>query len=261
MAQAVGADTTALRGFYGHVLSRQALHDDKVWPYPELDHLAASGIVVNDRGGVRGVDWRFNAWGGLQGGLYFPWDRDDAVAQKIIEIEGCERYRAPFVLEGGSIHVDGQGTLITTKVTIGYDAPWRQVQSMLLIAADRNDREIWADHRARLEPRIPFIGKRAQLPGRRAHHCRCLTRSRRMPNCSPTSCGKRGIFGSRDCPGPTSSKPSPSTGEGKGGGGKDNKYCSAFLFSPPLYPLPQGEGRRVVGQARWEILNESVLCG
>ena len=61
MAQAVGADTTALRGFYGHVLSRQALHDDKVWPYPELDHLAASGIVVNDQGervldeGGRGV--------------------------------------------------------------------------------------------------------------------------------------------------------------------------------------------------------------
>jgi agmatine deiminase len=72
-------------------------------------------FVVNDRGGMRGVDWEFNAWGGLQGGLYFPWDRDDAVAQKVIEIEGCDRYRAPFVLEGGSIHVDGQGTLITTE--------------------------------------------------------------------------------------------------------------------------------------------------
>jgi agmatine deiminase len=72
-------------------------------------------FVVNDRGGIRGVDWEFNAWGGLQGGLYFPWDRDDAVAQKVIEIEGRERYRAPFVLEGGSIHVDGQGTLITTE--------------------------------------------------------------------------------------------------------------------------------------------------
>jgi agmatine deiminase len=72
-------------------------------------------FVVNDRGGLRGVDWQFNAWGGVQGGLYFPWDRDDAVAQKVIEIEGCDRYRAPFVLEGGSIHVDGQGTLITTE--------------------------------------------------------------------------------------------------------------------------------------------------
>jgi len=72
-------------------------------------------FVVNGRGGLRGVDWMFNAWGGLDGGIYFPWDRDEAVAQKVIEIEGCDRYRAPFVLEGGSIHVDGQGTLITTE--------------------------------------------------------------------------------------------------------------------------------------------------
>ena len=72
-------------------------------------------FVVDDRGGVRGVDWQFNAWGGLDGGLYFPWDRDDAVAQKVLEIEGRDRYRAPFVLEGGAIHVDGQGTLITTE--------------------------------------------------------------------------------------------------------------------------------------------------
>jgi agmatine deiminase len=72
-------------------------------------------FVVNDRGGVRGVDWMFNAWGGLHGGLYFPWDRDEAVAQKVLEIEGRDRYRAPFVLEGGGIHVDGQGTCITTE--------------------------------------------------------------------------------------------------------------------------------------------------
>jgi agmatine deiminase len=72
-------------------------------------------FVVNDRGGVRGVDWQFNAWGGLDGGLYFPWDRDDAVAQKVLEIEGRDRFRAPFVLEGGAIHVDGQGTLVTTE--------------------------------------------------------------------------------------------------------------------------------------------------
>jgi agmatine deiminase len=72
-------------------------------------------FVVNDRGGIRGIDWQFNAWGGLQGGLYFPWDRDAAVAQKVIESEGCDRYHAPFILEGGSIHVDGQGTLLTTE--------------------------------------------------------------------------------------------------------------------------------------------------
>jgi len=72
-------------------------------------------FVVNARGGLRGIDWEFNAWGGFDGGLYFPWDRDEAVAQKVLEVEGCERYRAPLILEGGSIHVDGQGTVITTE--------------------------------------------------------------------------------------------------------------------------------------------------
>jgi agmatine deiminase len=63
----------------------------------------------------RGVDWVFNAWGGLDGGLYFPWDHDDLVAAKVCELEGAYRYRAPLVLEGGSIHVDGEGTCITTE--------------------------------------------------------------------------------------------------------------------------------------------------
>ena len=72
-------------------------------------------FVVDGRGGVRGVDWDFNAWGGLAGGLYFPWDLDDAVPQKVLEIEGLDRYKPHLVLEGGSIHVDGEGTLITTE--------------------------------------------------------------------------------------------------------------------------------------------------
>ncbi|ATH84066.1 agmatine deiminase [Ectopseudomonas mendocina] len=73
-------------------------------------------FVINGRGEVRGVDWTFNAWGGFDGGLYWPWQRDDQVARKILEIEGCKRYRTEgFVLEGGSIHVDGEGTLITTE--------------------------------------------------------------------------------------------------------------------------------------------------
>lgn len=71
--------------------------------------------VVNDRGAVRGVDWHFNAWGGLNGGLYFPWDQDELVARKVLEIEGLARYRAPIVNEGGAIHVDGEGTALVTE--------------------------------------------------------------------------------------------------------------------------------------------------
>jgi agmatine deiminase len=72
-------------------------------------------FVTDPDGGRRGVDWRFNAWGGLDGGLYSPWDRDDRVARKVLEIEGADRYAGPVVLEGGSIHVDGEGTVLTTE--------------------------------------------------------------------------------------------------------------------------------------------------
>jgi agmatine deiminase len=47
--------------------------------------------------------------------LYFPWDQDDLVAAKVLEIERLERYRAPLVNEGGAIHVDGQGTALVTE--------------------------------------------------------------------------------------------------------------------------------------------------
>ncbi|CAG23764.1 hypothetical protein PBPRB1916 [Photobacterium profundum SS9] len=54
-------------------------------------------------------------WGRLVDGLYSPWDKDDAVARKVCETLGDDSYRAPIVLEGGSIHVDGEGTLYTTE--------------------------------------------------------------------------------------------------------------------------------------------------
>jgi agmatine deiminase len=72
-------------------------------------------FVVNGRGILRGVDWHFNAWGGLNGGLYFPWDQDDLVARKVLEIESRERYRAPIINEGGALHVDGEGTVLVTE--------------------------------------------------------------------------------------------------------------------------------------------------
>ena len=73
-------------------------------------------FLVNDKGNKRAVDWCFNAWGGLVDGLYFPWDQDDKVARKMSELEQVDSYRLDdFVLEGGSIHVDGEGTLLTTE--------------------------------------------------------------------------------------------------------------------------------------------------
>jgi agmatine deiminase len=75
----------------------------------------APTFVVNEQGDVRGVDWHFNAWGGYRGGLYSPWDQDELVARKVLEIETLDRYAANLVNEGGAIHVDGQGTALVTE--------------------------------------------------------------------------------------------------------------------------------------------------
>jgi len=72
-------------------------------------------FVIDDLGGRRAVDWAFNAWGGLRGGLFFPWDSDDILGHKIAELEGADCYQPPLVMEGGSFDTDGEGTLLVTQ--------------------------------------------------------------------------------------------------------------------------------------------------
>ncbi len=77
-----------------------------------------ASFLVDGSGGLAGVDWPFNAWGGLVRGMYFPWDLDDAVAAKMLQMERAGRYRAPKVIEGGAIHVDGEGTVLVTEACL-----------------------------------------------------------------------------------------------------------------------------------------------
>jgi agmatine deiminase len=73
-------------------------------------------FVVNQKGHVRGINWQFNAWGGEVDGLYADWRKDDLVAGQFLDAFGYETYDAShFVLEGGSIHSDGQGTILVTE--------------------------------------------------------------------------------------------------------------------------------------------------
>ena len=105
-----GAQYAAARGLLPESVRAVEMAHDDAWMRD-----VGPTCVVNARGAVRGIDWRFNAWGGLDGGLYFPWDQDDLVARKVLEIERLARYRAPFVNEGGAVHVDGEGTALVTE--------------------------------------------------------------------------------------------------------------------------------------------------
>jgi agmatine deiminase len=76
-------------------------------------------FVRNAAGDVRGVSWKFNAWGGDYDGLYQDYARDDAAAERMCEALGLSCYDAgDFVLEGGSIHSDGEGTVVVTEACL-----------------------------------------------------------------------------------------------------------------------------------------------
>ena len=60
------------------------------------------------------VDWRYNAWGGK----YPPCDLDDDVPKRVAELLGLRLFSPPMILEGGSIEVNGAGTLLTTEACL-----------------------------------------------------------------------------------------------------------------------------------------------
>lgn len=67
---------------------------------------------VNTSDGRRGaVQWEFNAWGNK----YHPWTNDARFASQVANQSGVRLFLGPLVCEGGAIHTDGEGTLITTE--------------------------------------------------------------------------------------------------------------------------------------------------
>ena len=67
-------------------------------------------FLLNENNNLAGVDSDFNCWG-----YKINYELDDKVAQFMIQNTKAEYFKNDMVLEGGSIHVDGEGTLITTE--------------------------------------------------------------------------------------------------------------------------------------------------
>lgn len=67
-------------------------------------------FLIHPQQGVAGLSWRFNAWGGKS-----EHGKDRSLARRILDHLGLEGLSTPLCNEGGAIHVDGEGTLITTE--------------------------------------------------------------------------------------------------------------------------------------------------
>ena len=57
------------------------------------------------------INWDYNAWGEK----YPPFDLDNQIPAQIAAARGLEMFTPQMVLEGGSIEVNGTGTLLTTE--------------------------------------------------------------------------------------------------------------------------------------------------
>ena len=67
-------------------------------------------FLLNNKNQLGGIDWEFNGWGKFK-----PFDSDNKVAKFMIENSKATYFKNNMILEGGSIHVDGEGTLLTTE--------------------------------------------------------------------------------------------------------------------------------------------------
>jgi agmatine deiminase len=67
-------------------------------------------FICHPQHGLAGVSWRFNAWGGKS-----AHDLDESLARRVLNQLGLDCFGTALSNEGGAIHVDGEGTLITTE--------------------------------------------------------------------------------------------------------------------------------------------------
>ena len=67
-------------------------------------------FLLNKEKKLGGIDWEFNGWG-----KFFPYDSDNKIAKFMIENADATYFKNNMILEGGSIHTDGDGTLLTTE--------------------------------------------------------------------------------------------------------------------------------------------------
>jgi agmatine deiminase len=68
-------------------------------------------FLRNPRGRLSGVQWQFNAWGNK----YESYANDASFASRVLQMLGVPLYQAPLVCEGGAVHSDGEGTVLTTE--------------------------------------------------------------------------------------------------------------------------------------------------
>jgi agmatine deiminase len=137
-----------------HVLPENESESQRVASHIQFHLYSTNRIWTRDYGPIfvkggkqkrAALDWRFNAWA-----KYSDWRRDDAIPQQILSELAVQNWQPTFevkgnaqrvVLEGGSIDVNGAGTILTTEECLLSDV---QARNPELSRADLE--QVFADY-------------------------------------------------------------------------------------------------------------------
>ena len=131
----------------------QEIENAVVWKLRYNDAWARDNMPLFLTNGekLRTVDFRFNAWGGKVDGLYSDYQDDDRLGEVVSKrLKLLSYYLPSFVLEGGSIAIDGEGTLITTEACLlskGRNPTYRKEEIEEVLHDYLSvDKVIWVPH-------------------------------------------------------------------------------------------------------------------
>jgi agmatine deiminase len=88
-----------------------------VLPMPQDDSWVRDtgpSFLVGDDGRLGGVAWTFNGWGQV----YADHAEDAAMARRMLDHIGADAFSSSLVLEGGGVHVDGEGTALLCAASV-----------------------------------------------------------------------------------------------------------------------------------------------
>jgi agmatine deiminase len=106
------ADAAAAAARLGPAIDVVPMAFDNEWFRDNGPSFVSDGV-----GGLAGTCWRFNAWGEKDD----DWEQDVTLAPRLCAHLGVSAFPSELTMEGGGLHVDGEGTVLTTESVVLND--------------------------------------------------------------------------------------------------------------------------------------------
>jgi fumarate reductase flavoprotein subunit len=159
MALEAGAKAVNLQYFYGHLISRKALVDDRFWPYPRLDSFVDEGFLI-DSEGRRFVD---EGRGDVAVANELARSEDPAGATLIFDLESWDASKdhpsssSPKIPAPNPWLSDNHGDIFSADTIAGLAAELRVNAQYLTVTLEQYNRAVKANQGGSLS--VPRTGK------------------------------------------------------------------------------------------------------